>query len=310
MDHRFAAAERHIESLWGLGGLSWRELLQCVWNGINQNDLIDRAYELAFNFLLGAFPLLFILVIALGAFASEGSALRGDLFFYLRVMLPPDASQLVLNTLARITRNAGGEKLAFTLLFSWYSGSAGITQLMSTLNAAYEVRERRSWIKVRLISLCLTLAMAVLIIAALALLLLGGQVGYFITRFVGLNTPVYIAVKIVQWVLALGFVVFAFATIYRFAPDVPNQRWYWITPGSLVGVFLWALASAGLRVYLHYFDSYNATYGSLGAVVILMLWFYVAGLAMLVGSQINATIDHACIKRAQMNAQAPDQTAA
>jgi membrane protein len=209
-----------------------------------------------------------------------------------------------------ITGAAGAGKLTFGLLFALYSGSAGMTQLISTLNAAYEVREERSWIKVHLISLGLTLAMSVLVIAALFLVLAGAHVIAFAGETMGLNGAAYVAAKILQWLLALGFVVLAFAIVYYFAPDVEEQHWYWITPGSVIGVALWAAASGALRVYLHFFNSYTKSYGSLGAVIILMLWFYVAGLAVLIGGQINATIEHAAAEHGHAEAKDHGEKAA
>jgi membrane protein len=111
-------------------------------------------------------------------------------------------------------------------------------------------------------------------------------------------------------VLALTFVVLAFALIYYYAPDVKERHWYWITPGSVIGVLLWALSSIALRAYLHFFDSYSKTYGSLGAVIILMLWFYITGLAFLVGGEINSTIEHAAAEHGHPEAKAAGQKAA
>ena len=107
-----------------------------------------------------------------------------------------------------------------------------------------------------------------------------------------------------------AFVITAFAVIYYFAPNVQEQRWYWITPGSLVGVAMWILASGVLRIYLHFGNSYSKTYGSLGAVIILMLWFYVTGLAFLIGGQINATIEHAAAEHGHPEAKLPGRKAA
>jgi len=304
------STEEQIYSLWDLGGLTWRELGRRVWGGINQNDLMNRGYELAYNFLLAVFPLLLFLVALLGAFASEGTRLRNDLFFYVQQALPPAAYQLVVSTLNEVTRNSGGGKLTFGLLFALYSGSGGMTQLMSTLNVAYEVREGRSWLKVHVIALGLTIAMSILIIAALLLVLAGGQLVEFIGGAVGLNSVALVAGRVLQWALALGFVVFAFAVIYYFAPDVKERHWYWITPGSVVGVLLWTGASAALRGYLHFFNSYSKTYGSLGAVIILMLWFYVTGLAFLVGGEINSTIEHAAAEHGHPEAKAEGRKAA
>lgn len=301
---------QQIESIWALGGLTWRDLAHRVWGGISRNDLINRAYELAYNFLLAVFPMLLFLLGLLGLLASEGSSLRIDLFYYFQLVLPPAAYQVLLHTVQEVTPTTSGGKLTFGLLFALYSGSSGMTQLMSTLNAAYEVREARSWVRVHLISMGLTLAMSVLLIVALFLILAGGHVVTSLGHDVGLNQAAYVAIKILQWAFALGFVVFTFAVIYYFAPNVEEQHWYWLTPGSVVGVAVWVLASAALRVYLHFFNSYSRTYGSLGAVIILMLWFYVTGLAFLIGSQINATIEHAAAEHGHVEAKAPGEKAA
>lgn len=304
------STDQQIKSLWALGGLTWRELLRRVWGGINRNDLINRAYELAYNFLLAVFPMLLFMLGLLGLLASEGSQLRANLFYYFQLVLPPTAYQLLVTTIREVTPSSTGGKLTFGLLFALYSGSAGMTQLMSTLNAAYEVREERSWLRVHLISLALTLAMAILLIAALFLVLAGGQVVASAGKALGFNEAAWVTVKVLQWLFALGFVVFAFAAIYYFAPNVHEQHWYWITPGSVVGVAMWAIASIAMRVYLHFFDSYSKTYGSLGAVIILMLWFYLTGLSFLIGSQINATIEHAAAEHGHIEAKGPGEKVA
>jgi membrane protein len=309
MDRRSSDAE-HGAWLWNRGGLTWGELLRAVWRGILKNDLIDRAYELAFNFLLAVFPLLLLIIVCFDIFAAEGTTLRGGLYHYIEVVLPPDASSLIIGTLHQVTHtrsNSSAGKLAFGVLFWLYAGSSGMTQLMSTLNAAYEVAEDRSWIRVHLISIALTMAMSILIIVALALILFGGDVATRFSHQLALPDIFFLAIKVVEWVLALTFVVFAFANIYYFAPDVQQHPWYWITPGSCVGVILWALASIGLRIYFQYFNTYSSTYGSLGAVIVLMLWFYLAGLAMLVGGQINATVEHAAAQHGNPLAKMPGQ---
>jgi membrane protein len=99
--------------------------------------------------------------------------------------------------------------------------------------------------------------------------------------------------KVLQWPLAFFFMSVAFATVYYVAPNLNEPEWYWITPGSVVGFLLWIAVSVVLRVYLHYFNSYSATYGSLGAVIILMLWFYLTGMAILLGGEVNSEIGHA-----------------
>lgn len=281
-----------------------------MWGGMNQNDLLNRAYELAYNFLLAVFPLLLFLLALLGLFASSSYGLRNALFSYLEHVLPPSAYNVIFSTLTEITRNSSGGKLTFGLLFALYSGSGGMTQLISTLNAAYEVHEERSWVKVHLISLGLTIALSTLSTGALLLVLSGGRLTAYVGRMLGLQSAFTIVGGVLQWGLGLAFVVLAFAVIYYFAPDVHERHWYWITPGSVVGVLVWAVASGVLRVYLHFFNNYSKTYGSLGAVMILMLWFYLTGLAFLVGGQINSTIEHAAAEHGHPEAKPAGQKAA
>jgi membrane protein len=102
----------------------------------------------------------------------------------------------------------------------------------------------------------------------------------------------------------MALVVGSFSLVYYFAPDLKEQHWYWITPGSIVGVLLWLLAPFAFRAYLHFFNSYSKTYGSLGAVIILLLWFYVAGMTFLLGGEINAEIEHAAADRGHPEAKA------
>lgn len=301
---------QQFESLWSLGGLTWSQLTRRAWRGTSKTDIFDRAYELAYNFLLAVFPMFLFLFSLCGLFVRESSTLRLDLLAYLQLAVPPTAYQLLHHTLEEITRNPQAGKLTFGILLALLSGSAGTTQLISTLNGAYQVRETRSWVKVHLISLGLTIAISILIVAALLLLLLGGEAIAYMGQILSMGTVAVIAAKVLQWAFALGFVVLAFALVYYFAPDVHEQHWYWITPGSVFGLAIWASASAGLRVYLHFFNTYSKTYGSLGAVIILMLWFYVTGLSVLLGGQINATIEHAAAEHGHVEAKAPGQKAA
>jgi membrane protein len=174
---------------------------------------------------------------------------------------------------------------------------------MTVLNFTYNVKERRPWWKARLIvAVLLTIALAGLLLAALGIILFGGWAAAMASGH-GLGNTAIIAWKIVQVPIALCFVVLAFAVLYYWAPDVEQKRWYWITPGSIIGVWLWIAASAAFRAYLHFFNNYSATYGSLGAVIILLLWFYITSLAFLVGAEINATIEHAAAEHGRADAK-------
>jgi len=282
-----------MASAWELGGLTWKELGRRVWNEIYEGDLLTRAAALSYYFLLALFPLLLFLIAMLGYFAEAGTELRRDMLRYLSTVVPRSASTLIRNTVDEITQNTGGGKLSFGLLAALWAASYGMGAISETLNSAYGVRESRPWWKVKLTAIALTIVIAVLTIAALTLVLYGGDIGEALAIRLGLGEVFTMAWKILQWPIVLAFVLFAFALIYFFAPDIHEQRWYWITPGSLVGVGLWLLVSFIFRLYLRYFDNYSVTYGSLGAVIILMLWFYLTGSAILIGGGVNAEIENA-----------------
>lgn len=165
--------------------------------------------------------------------------------------------------------------------------------MISALNLAYRIQEARSWIKVRAIALFLTLLIAVLLLAALALVLISGRALDWLGAALSLTPEAVALWKALQWPAAVVFVILSHGLIYYFGPNLKNRRWHWVTPGSAFGVLLWLAASLGLRAYLHFFNSYSATYGSLGAVMILLVWLHVTGLAFLIGGEINAEIGRA-----------------
>jgi membrane protein len=135
--------------------------------------------------------------------------------------------------------------------------------------------------------------LSVFIITALVIVLSGGKIADSLAANYALGTIFTLSWKILQWPIVLASMLFAFAIIYYFAPDVRDQKWIWITPGAAIGIALWLLVSLGFRLYLEFFDSYSKTYGSLGAVIVLMLWLYFTGAAVLIGGEVNAEIENA-----------------
>jgi membrane protein len=290
-----------MNSLWKLGGLRWTELAKRVWAEINEDDVWGRAAQLAYYFLLAFFPLLIFLTAALGLMLGSGEGLRQSLFDHLSQVMPGSAFQLVHTTMTEITRASTTGKLSFGLLATLWAASNGMGAITQALNSAYDVKESRPWWKQRLVAIALTMALSVLVITALLLMLWGGRLADFLAAHYQLGSFFPTAWKLLQWPLVFAFMVTSFALIYYFAPDVRDQNWKWLTPGSAIGVVLWVIASLGFKLYLHFFDSYSATYGSLGAVIVLMLWLYFTGTSILIGSEINSEIENAAAE-----AGAPD----
>jgi len=296
-----------LQSIWSLGGLSIGRLAKKVWAGINDNDLFGLASELAYSFILSLFPLLLFLLSLFGLFASRGSQLQSSLMFYLAQVLPPAGFEVISKTIAEVTRNTGGAKITFGLVLALLTASGGVSAMMSGLNHAYSVRETRPWWKVRGIALLLTIVLAFLVITALVLVLAGDYFANWVAAALHAGPIVVTVWRVLQWIAALFFIMLAFSLIYYYGPDLKEQHWYWITPGSVVGVLVWIGISFAFRAYLHYFNTYSKTYGSLGAVIILLVWFYVTGFAFLVGGQINAEIEHAAALRGHPEAKAPGE---
>jgi len=265
---------------------------------MEKDEIFGRAAQLSYFFLLAVFPLLLFLITLFGYFNGAGSHLQNRMMDYLGDVMPPAALELVVATLKQVTEGRSTGKLSIGLFLALWAASSGVNALTQALNSAYDVSETRPWWKVRLISLGLTVFLAVLIISALLLVLYGGQFGEAFATTLHLGRVFAIVWKALQFPIALVFVMLALVMIYRFVPNAgakrhgkglkkSDYRRRWFSPGVLIAVVLWLFVSLGFRLYLHWFNSYSATYGSLGALIILMLWFYFTGAAILLGGEIN-----------------------
>lgn len=296
-----------VPSLWKSYGITWKELSKRVWNKMVRDNIFDRAAILGFYFQLSLFPLLLFLTSLLGLFAQYGSDLRQDLLSYLSTIAPRSASALIYTTLDEITEGTSGGKLSLGLILALLTATNGMVAIIEALNAAYHVKEARPWWKTRLVALALTIALAVLIISALVIVIGGEQIGMTMARAVGMGSEFTTAWAVLQWPIVIAFVFSAFALVYYFAPNLREQKLRWVLPGMIIGVGLWFLVSFAFRLYLRYFNTYSAIYGSLGAVIILMLWFYLTGIAILVGGEVNSEIEGAAAEAGAPDAKLPGE---
>jgi membrane protein len=286
-----------LESIWKLGGLNFWQLTSKVVVGINGDDLAGRASELAFNFLLALFPFLLFLLALFGLFASRSVELQSSLLSYFADFLPSGAFQLLAEMTVELATTTASSKLTLGIVLALWFASGGTSSMISTLNAAYRVRESRSWFKIRAIALALTIAISILLLTASFIVLVGGHAVDWIGAKLHLLSVIVLVGKALQWPAALFFVVLSFSLIYYCGPSLGKRRWYWNTPGSMVGALIWLAASVGFRVYVHFFNTYTETYGSLGTLMILVVWLYATGLAFLIGGEINAEIARAATQK-------------
>jgi len=281
-----------MPSLWKFGGLTPLKLTQLAITKIGEDELSTRSAALSYYFILALFPMLLFLVSLVGVFAGPGSQLRDSIISGLGRLAPGSASELVHSVVNQTFKSSSGLKLAMGLLGALWAASGGMGAVVVSLNVVYRVKETRAWWKQKLTIIGLTLALAALIVIALVLVLYGGKIGQLLATHIGLGDVFRIAWKVLQWPLSFAAMFLSFSIIYYFGPNLEERKWNWVTPGAVTGVALWLVASLGFRLYLHFFNSYSATYGSLGAVIILMLWLYITGFAVLIGGELNWIIEN------------------
>jgi membrane protein len=271
-----------------LGGLSLTELAKRSWRETNEDNVWGRAAELAYYFLLALFPMLIFLTSLVGFLPDAQTSILHAL---ARVM-PADAMRLVSETINDVTSNRHGGLLSFGVLGALWAASGGVTAVMGTLNEAYDVKEERSFWKMRLIAIGLTMVLALLVVGGVVLIMYGDKFSGWLAAQIGLGHTFATIWRAVDFVFGFALVFLGLQVVYYFGPNI-KQQWQWVTPGAVFAVLSLLLSSLLFTLYLRFAPSYSATYGSLGAVIVLMLWLYLMGLVVLIGGEINAEIAHA-----------------
>ena len=285
-----------LESLWDLKGVPVGVILRRTWGALMDDRVFGHAAELAFYFLFALFPTLLCASSVLGLVARSALHFYDRLLNYLAVVIPTAALGTVLQTFNETTAAATTGKITFGLVAAIWSASVGISAIQDTLNAVYNIEDSRSYFVARIEAIGLTIVLVVVVTLGLGSLLVGDYFSsvadYRIPELL-LREMVVIAIHIVSWTIASALLALTFAVLYYWAPDIKKRRWHWLTPGGAIGIAGWLVASLGFRLYLHFFNTYSITYGSLGAVIILLMWFYITGLMLLLGAEINSEIEAA-----------------
>lgn len=285
-----------IKSMWNLHGIPVRVLGRLTWRSVLADKVFGHAAELGFYFLFALFPTLFCAGSALGLIARSAQQFSDKLLSTLALVIPTSALGAVLATFNETTAAASSGKVTFGSIAALWSASVGISAIQDTLNEVYKINDTRSYIVARIYAILLTILLTVLVILGLTCIFGADVVAAIAHNHFAdptLATIAAIAGRIVSWAISCGFLALSFAVIYSWAPDWKRPHWHWLTPGHLTAIAGWVLASLGFRLYLHFFNSYTLTYGSLGAVIILLTWFYISGLALLLGAEIDNAIDTA-----------------
>ena len=270
--------------------ISARELAVRTYREVLADDCLGLAAQLAYYFFLALFPALLFLVALVSFLPITG--LLDAITTNLSRVAPGEVLSIVQDQILNIAHEKHGSLLTLGIVGAIWSTSSGLNAIIETLNRAYGIQESRPWWKVKLIALGLTVALAVFIVSSFALVLVGPTLGEKIAVWAHFGPAFAWAWKILQWPLIFLLVTLGVALIYYYAPDAV-QEVIWITPGALLATTLWLAISLAFKYYVAHFTSYNATYGAIGGVIVLMLWFYLSALAVLVGAELNAEIEHA-----------------
>jgi membrane protein len=274
-------AETPIEIPWR----GWKAILIRTWQAIGTKNIGLISAGAAFYALLAIFPGLAALVSIYGLVANP-AAIR-HLTDITGSVIPKDANQLIVDQLqSLISKPRGGLSFAavISILLALWSAHSGVTTVMIALNITYDEHEKRGYIRRNLLALGLTFGGLLFIIVALAAIALLPA----IIDYLPIPEHAKSGLALIRWPILLVLTMLGLAVIYRLGPSRAHPRWQWISPGALISTILWIAGSALFSLYVAKFASYNKTYGSLGAVIVLLMWLYVSSYFMLIGATINA----------------------
>jgi membrane protein len=279
--------ERQSMRIPGLGDLSVIEVGKRAFRDFQDDDMDTYAAALTYRFLLALFPFLIFLLTLLDALRLE------DFFTWMldqaRTALAADAYSQFSQIIDQIRAGAGGGLLSFGLITALWAAAAGVRSTMHALNVAYDVEEERSLWKKYLMSVVFTVGLAAMIIAAVALMLLGPQSAEWLAGQIGLGDVVVTLWNWLRIPAAILLMMLAVALIYYFFPNV-DQPFKIVSPGSVFAVLAWLVATVGFSIYVSNFGNYNATYGSLGGAIALMFYFFISAATLLLGAEVNAVL--------------------
>ncbi len=282
-----------------LGGLSLRVLTTQTSSTVIENEIMTRAAAVSFYAMLAIVPFLgLVLAIATellpdltgpsGATVGFANMTVGELRETMKSVFPAEAYTVIESQITRIQKQPQAGFISASLAVTLWLASSLFVAIIDAMNRIYGVTETRPFWKLRLTAMVMTVVQAIILVGALLAVVAWPE----LVTWMGVSPPAATLATVVQWIVVLVMVLFSFALTFYVGPDA-DQRWEWITPGSLAGSVAFLMASLGFRLYVRSFASYDKTYGSLGGVMVLMFWFWITSLVLLSSAQVNKLIEDA-----------------
>jgi membrane protein len=266
-----------------------KQFVKDLWHEVENDNVSNGAAALAYFWMLAIFPAAIALLSVLPYLPIPN--LQQAIMGILGQAMPGQAASLFSSTVEGVVNNRSSGLLSVGFIGTLWAGASGIYSVMQQLNITYDVKEQRPFWKARGTAVFLLFLFGALIVTAFSLVVFGGDLQDLATAHLGEHGWLLAGFAVFRWAIILGLLLLGFAVIYYFGPDV-QQAFKFITPGSVAGTVILILAALGFRFYVDHFGSYNATYGSLGAVIILLFWLYITGMVLLLGSEVNALYEH------------------
>jgi membrane protein len=280
----------------------WWDILKRTWQQIGEDNISIVAAGVAFYALLSIFPS-FTALVSLYGLVADPAAVQKQIAA-AQGFLPAEATKLLadqLQSLVESPKTGIGVGLAISVTLALWSARAGTGAMMTALNIAYGEPERRNFVKFNLVAFGLTVGMILFGIVAL----LTVAVIPAVLKFLWLPESLSWLITLIRWPILAAFTIFALAALYRFGPSREKAQWQWVTPGSTMATVLWIIASIGFSIYVSKFGDYNKTYGSLGAIIILLTWFWISAYIFLGGAELNAEMEHQTARDTTTGAEKP-----
>ena len=283
--HEDAERGREAERPQDIPLAGWKDVLRRAWKQTGEDNISLVAGGVTYYVLLALFHGLATLVSIYGLFSDPAQVQKQ--IGAMSGVLPADAQKLIGSELQSLVHASGGALgigAVIGFLVAFWSASRGMSGLMTALNIAYEEKERRGFIRLNLMALALTVGL--ILGGLIAIGLVAGAPA--VLNAVGLGAITRWLVYILEWPVLIVLVMAALAVLYRYGPSRERPRWQWISPGAAAATLLWLLGSIVFTVYVAHFGNYNKTYGSLGAIIVMLTWLYLSAYAVLLGAEINA----------------------
>ena len=282
----------------GFAGLSIYDVAIFFWKGLMEGAITTRASSLAFNFFLAFFPSIIVFFTLIPYISIEG--LQETLMDLLSVVLPPSTNEITFETLDDIINNPRGGLLSIGFVLALYFSTNGINSLIEAFNASFHIRESRPLIQQRILSLGLTLLLSIMLIIAISSIIFGKLTVNYLTEYELISDNAGKLILYGKWFIMLLMLFFGISTLFHLGPAL-KSKWKLFTPGSIFATIFIIITSIGFNYYINHFSQYNKVYGSIGTLMIILLWMYFNSIILLTGFELNASISNAKRKNKERN---------